>query len=59
MPAETTLGISYETRDDLETIQRALRCANGGRAVSWDETVRELMAAWHELRNMVRDDADT
>ena len=56
MPAETTLGISYETRDDLETIQRALRCANGGRAVS---TVRELMAAWHELRNMVRDDADT
>lgn len=47
MAAETTIGISYDTRDDLDEIARRIRHQRGStRSLDRDETVRELIAAW-------------
>ena len=57
MAAETTLPVSYETRDDVRRILHDLMRARGGKSVTWDEAVRELLAAHAELRKILDQEA--
>ena len=56
MAAETTIGISYDTRDDLDEIARRIRHQRGtDKRLDRDETVRELIAAWIDYHRETED----
>ena len=55
MAAETTIGISYETRDALDDIGREIRTRGGQfRALTRDDVIRELLADHVELARIQR-----
>lgn len=56
MAAETTVGVSHETRAALYDVVGQMRAETGEWSITWDQVVRQLLADRAELRRLAGQD---